>query len=152
MESLSVISRWLKKQNVVTFCVSNESSIWCANAFFYFDEQRVAFYLLSDPNSRHGKMIGQISPVAGTVNGQTKTVALIRGLQYSGTIRLVDEAESGPFREPYYRRFPIARVHKSPIWEILVDELKFTDNTLGFGKKLFWFRDPQAAHQAGLDQ
>jgi uncharacterized protein YhbP (UPF0306 family) len=24
------------------------------------------------------------------------------------------------------------------VWEIRLDELKFTDNTLGFGKKLHW--------------
>jgi uncharacterized protein YhbP (UPF0306 family) len=27
------------------------------------------------------------------------------------------------------------------MWEIRLTELKFTDNTLGFGKKLHWIRD-----------
>jgi uncharacterized protein YhbP (UPF0306 family) len=29
----------------------------------------------------------------------------------------------------------------APVWEIRLDEVKFTDNTLGFGKKMHWQRD-----------
>lgn len=46
----------------------------------------------------------------------------------------------GP-RAQYNRRFPVARVLSAPMWEIRLTELKFTDNTLGFGKKLHWMRD-----------
>jgi len=38
----------------------------------------------------------------------------------------------------------VALVLKAPVWEIRLDELKFTDNTLGFGKKLHWLRAEQA--------
>ncbi|EGF0722467.1 hypothetical protein IBO59_003311 [Salmonella enterica] len=44
----------------------------------------------------------------------------------------------------YIRRFPVARVLPAPVWEIRLDEIKFTDNTLGFGKKLHWLRDSRA--------
>jgi uncharacterized protein YhbP (UPF0306 family) len=43
----------------------------------------VAFYLLSE-HTRHGQMTGERAKVAGTVNGQPKTVALIRGVQFKG--------------------------------------------------------------------
>ena len=29
----------------------------------------------------------------------------------------------------------------APVWEFRLDEVKFTDNTLGFGKKMHWQRD-----------
>ncbi|VEI62926.1 Uncharacterized protein conserved in bacteria [Serratia fonticola] len=29
---------------------------------------------------------------------------------------------------------------KAPIWQIALQEVKMTDNTLGFGKKLHWAR------------
>nr|MDM9317472.1 hypothetical protein [Escherichia coli] len=38
-------------------------------------------------------------------------------------------------------RFPVARMLSAPVWEIRLDEIKFTDNTLGFGKKMIWLRD-----------
>ena len=43
-------------------------------------------------------------------------------------------------RARYVNRFPIARMLRAPVWEIRPDELKFTDNTLGFGTKLHWLR------------
>ena len=144
METLAAISRWLTKQHVVSWCVASEGELWCANAFFIYDPQRVAFYLLSDTTTRHGQMTGTRAPVAGTVNGQPKTVALIRGVQFKGEIRLLEGKESDEKRALYNHRFPVARMLSAPVWEIQLDELKFTDNTLGFGKKLHWLRDSGA--------
>ncbi|MGL5699532.1 MAG: YhbP family protein [Kluyvera sp.] len=141
METLAAISRWLSKQHVVSWCVAKEGELWCANAFYVYDPQRVVFYLLSDDNTRHGQMTGQQAPVAGTVNGQPKTVALIRGVQFKGEIRRLEGEESEQKRALYTRRFPVARTLSASVWELRLDELKFTDNTLGFGKKLHWFRD-----------
>lgn len=141
METLAVISRWLAKQHVVTWCVANRGELWCANAFYIYDPQKVAFYLLSEDHTRHSQMTGLQANIAGTVNGQPKTVALIRGVQFTGEIRRLEEAESASPRAQYNRRFPVARVLSAPMWEIRLTELKFTDNTLGFGKKLHWIRD-----------
>lgn len=140
-ESLAAINRWLSKQHVVTYCVARDNRPWCANAFYVFDPERVAFYLLTDPASRHGEISGAVAPVAGTVNGQNKTVALIRGVQFSGELRLLDGDEAKHRRASYCRRFPVALAMPTPVWEIRLDELKFTDNTLGFGKKLHWVRE-----------
>lgn len=141
METLAAISRWLAKQHVVSWCVAKEGELWCANAFYVYDPQRVAFYLLSEETTRHGQMTGKQAPVAGTVNGQPKTVALIRGVQFKGEIRLLEGDEAAEKRALYVRRFQVARVLSAPVWELRLDELKFTDNTLGFGKKLHWLRD-----------
>lgn len=141
METLTAISRWLAKQHVVSWCVAKEGELWCANAFYVYDPQRVAFYLLSEETTRHGQMTGQQAPVAGTINSQPKTVALIRGVQFKGEIRLLSGEEAEEKRALYVKRFPVARMLSAPVWELRLDELKFTDNTLGFGKKLHWLRD-----------
>lgn len=141
METLDAISRWLNKQHVLTYCVGGNEDLWCANAFYYYDPQRIAFYLLTEAHSRHGKLIGKGAPVAGTVNGQPKNVALIRGVQFRGNIRMLEESEAASVRNFYYKRFPVARIMTAPVWEIQLDELKMTDNTLGFGKKLSWLRE-----------
>jgi uncharacterized protein YhbP (UPF0306 family) len=125
---------------VITWCVASEEELWCANAFYVYDSQNVAFYLLSDDNTRHGQMTGQRAKVAGTVNGQPKTVARIRGVQFKGEIRRLSGDEEAVMRARYVNRFPIARMLRAPVWEIRPDELKFTDNTLGFGTKLHWLR------------
>lgn len=140
METLTAISRWLTKQHVVTWCVHRNGELWCANAFYIYDAQKVAFYVLTEEKTRHAQMSGPQAPVAGTVNGQPKTVALIRGVQFTGEIRQLEGEESDVARQAYQRRFAVARVLSAPVWEIRLDEIKFTDNTLGFGKKLHWLR------------
>ncbi|QRG79627.1 YhbP family protein [Citrobacter sp. R56] len=145
METLTAISRWLAKQHVVTWCVHHDGELWCANAFYLFDAQKMAFYVLTEEKTRHARMSGPQAPVAGTVNGQPKTVALIRGVQFKGEIRRLDGEESDSARRLYNRRFPVARVLPAPVWEIRLDEIKFTDNTMGFGKKMHWLRE-----QAGV--
>ena len=140
METLAAINRWLAKQHVVTWCVHHEGELWCANAFYYYDPERVAFYVLSEDKTRHAQMTGTKAKVAGTINGQPKNVALIRGVQFKGEIRRLEGEESDGMRRQYTRRFPVALALSAPVWEIRPDELKFTDNTLGFGKKLHWLR------------
>lgn len=136
-EQLNAISRWLNKQHVVSYCVAQGGQLWCANAFYIFSPHAVAFYLMSDTGSRHGQMIGECAAVAGTVSGQPKTVAIIRGIQFRGEIKLLGDGES----EQHCKRFPLARLHRAPMWEITLSELKFTDNTLGFGSKISWRRE-----------
>ncbi|WP_436859000.1 YhbP family protein [Citrobacter tructae] len=140
METLTAISRWLAKQHVVTWCVHHEGELWCTNAFYIYDAQKVAFYVLTEEKTRHAQMSGSQANIAGTVNGQPKTVALIRGVQFKGVIRQLEGEESDAARQIYNRRFPVARMLSAPVWEIRLDEIKFTDNTLGFGKKLVWLR------------
>ncbi|MDY1037897.1 YhbP family protein [Lelliottia sp. CFBP8978] len=144
METLAAINRWLAKQHVVTWCVHQDDELWCANAFYYYDPVKVAFYLLSEDKTRHAQMTGQQAKVAGTVNGQPKNVALIRGVQFKGEIRRLEGEESNAMRQHYMRRFPVALALSAPVWEIRLDEIKFTDNTLGFGKKRHWLRAEQA--------
>ena len=89
-------------------------------------------------------MTGESANVAGTVNGQPKSVALIRGVQFKGKIRRLTGEEEAAMRKRYVSRFPVARMLSASVWEIRPDELKFTDNTLGFGKKLHWLRESGA--------
>lgn len=133
--------RYLKKQHVLSLCCTADNELWCANCFYVFDDARMAFWLMTEPDTRHGLLLMKNAHVAGTVNGQPKTVLLIKGIQYRGQItQLKDEAEKQA-REAYQKRFPVSRKVTAPLWEIRLDELKMTDNALGFGKKISWQRN-----------
>ena len=110
MDTLAAISRWLGKQHVISWCVASDGELWCANAFYVYDSQNVAFYLLSDDSTRHGQMTGLRAKVAGTVNGQPKTVARIRGVQFKGEIRRL----SGHEEETMSSNSPITRWGLAP--------------------------------------
>ena len=137
MSDLSHLLRYLKKQHVLSICASAPEELWCANCYYLFDEAQMAFWLMSDTATRHGAMMLHNPQVAGTINGQPKSVQLLKGVQYRGHIRLSEDAQA---LSAYQRRFPVAKKVTAPLWQLTIDELKMTDNTLGFGKKISWQR------------
>ncbi|MCU5773386.1 YhbP family protein [Erwiniaceae bacterium BAC15a-03b] len=139
-ESLTAIVRYLKKQHVLSLCCGDAQDLWCANCFYVFDAERVAFWLMTEPDTRHGALMQRQALVAGTVNGQPKSVLLIKGVQYRGQIMVLSGETEARARAAYCKRFPVAKKVSAPLWEIRLDELKMTDNALGFGKKLLWQR------------
>ncbi|RWR01485.1 hypothetical protein ED28_13415 [[Pantoea] beijingensis] len=139
-ESLVAISRYLKKQHVLSLCCGSHEHLWCANCFYVFDAERIVFWLMTECDTRHGEQMLRTPGVAGTINGQPKTVLLIKGVQYRGSIRRLEGEDELRARAVYCKRFPVAKKASAPLWEIRLDELKMTDNTLGFGKKLSWTR------------
>lgn len=140
MSDHSHLIRYLKKQHALSLCATSGGDLWCANCFYVFDEARMAFWLMTEPDTRHGALMLANPQVAGTVNGQPKTVLLIKGVQYRGRIQPLSEENEAQARHAYLKRFPIARKVKAPLWEIMLDEVKMTDNALGFGKKIVWQR------------
>lgn len=74
--------------------------------------------------------------MSGIVALQTKNVAIIRGLQLKGVVKEALESE----KEIYLKSYPYARVLKPNYWSFYLNEIKMTDNKLGFGK-ILWKRD-----------
>ncbi|ELI8330751.1 YhbP family protein [Yersinia enterocolitica] len=137
-DDLIAITRFLRQQHVLTLCAGSGMDMWCANCFYVFDEAKMALYLMTEKHTRHGGLM-QINPqVVGTIATQPRTVALIKGIQYRGEItELKDDAEHLA-RQHYCRCFPVAKVISAPLWQLNLLEIKMTNNTLGFGKKLHW--------------
>ncbi|PWC20184.1 hypothetical protein DDT52_09960 [Brenneria roseae subsp. roseae] len=141
--ALDAISRYLKKLHVLTLCVGDNSDLWCASCFYTYDQQQVAFYLMTELHTRHGELMRRQPRVAGTVSGQPKSVMLIKGVQFQARAELLQGEDEQQARAHYNSRFPIARSVKAPVWRLQLTELKMTDNTLGFGKKRHWQRTEQ---------
>ncbi|QHM73717.1 YhbP family protein [Mixta intestinalis] len=141
MSDVSAIARFLKKQHVLSLCCRDAETLWCANCFYVFDEARMAFWIMTEEKTHHGALMVQHPQVAGTVNGQPKTVMLIKGVQYRGEVQRLSGEQEQAARAAYCQRFPVARAVSAPLWEIRLDEIKMTDNALGFGKKQYWLRE-----------
>ncbi|MCX6297115.1 MAG: hypothetical protein NTX97_13845, partial [Bacteroidetes bacterium] len=41
-------------------------------------------------------------------------------------------------KKSYYKKYPFAIAIPGDLWILEFEYIKFTDNTLGFGKKLIW--------------
>lgn len=139
-DARSAICAFLKKNHVLTLSTALNNESWCASCFYSFDDEEMTFFLMTELNTRHGKMMMENPKVSGTIAGQPKVVGKIQGLQFSGTARMMEGDLAGSARKIYLRRFPVAIISKAPLWAIEIDIAKFTDNRLGFGTKLHWSR------------
>lgn len=122
-------------------CATDIAELWCANAFYVFDLQEEAFIITSEAKTRHAQMFLKNPLVTGSVVLETEEVGKIRGLQFTGTVRCCDGGLFDRCRLRYLKRFPYAVFKGGEVWLITPDRIKYTDNRLGFGKKLHWQRE-----------
>lgn len=105
--------------------------------YAYLPESNI-FVFTSEEHTRHIRE-AQANPMAsGSIVLETRTVGRLQGLQFSGIVRTPLPQEQRTARNAYLKRFPYAAVAELTLWIFAPIEMKFTDNTLGFGKKLHW--------------
>lgn len=131
------ISAFIGRHHLLSLATSGER-LWCCSMFYAFDPEAIAFVVASDEATEHMRNVAHDDTVAGTVALETKQVGKIQGIQFAGRMGKAADERS---QDLYYRKFPYARVMNPTLWRIVLDEVKMTDNTLGFGKKLMWRRD-----------
>nr|WP_315519849.1 hypothetical protein [uncultured Campylobacter sp.] len=129
------IVKFLKKMHLAGVCViDDEGQPYAFSAFYAFDEVKFNLLIASSSSSSHIKFLKNSKLVAGTVALDTKIVGKIEGVQFQGVMK---EAV-GNEKELYFNKFFYAKAMNPEIWCISLGKVKFTSNTLGFGKKIFW--------------
>lgn len=135
------ICDFLRKHHILTLAVADNNIPWCATCYYVYQPDENRFILTSEPQTRHIQAVvkGNNARVAGAIALETKLVGKIRGVQFSGTIRVLEGENLVKAKAAYLKKFPVARlVPGLHLWEVKVDLFKLTDNRLGFGKKLLW--------------
>ncbi|MDR3180864.1 MAG: pyridoxamine 5'-phosphate oxidase family protein [Prevotellaceae bacterium] len=135
------IADFFYAHHVLTLACSVNDNPWCASLFYaYMNEERLLVFT-SEAHTRHVKDMAENDLVAGTVILETKRVGILRGVQFQGRV----QKPAGPLaeraRRAYLARFPYALLKPAPLWVVVLHTVKFTDNRLGFGKKIYWERE-----------
>lgn len=134
--------KFFRKHHVFTLATCCDGAPWCSSVFYAFLEEDAVLVFTSDPATRHIVEALQNQRVAGAIALETEVIGLIRGVQFSGILMEPSTPEAKKrMHRAYLKRFPYAVLNNAPIWIIELCEVKFTDNTLGFGKKLLWGRE-----------
>ena len=134
------IAHFIQEHHVAAFTVSDGKDIWSWHAFYVYLEDENLFVITSESKTRHIKMLlnGGNSLVAGAIALETETIGLIRGVQFNAVMEICDGTFLNRYRLRYLKRFPYSVLVGGDLWTLKVTEFKFTDNRLGFGKKLLW--------------
>jgi uncharacterized protein YhbP (UPF0306 family) len=134
------IVAFIKKHHVLTLATCVDHQPWCANCFYSFLEEEAAFVFTSGYETRHVKETLENNKVAGSVVLETGIVGKIQGIQFSGRMEIPQGEMIEKTRNAYLKRFPFAVLMDTTLWILYADQIKMTDNRLGFGKKLIWQR------------
>jgi hypothetical protein len=129
------ITHFLAQHHLLSLATYGKT-LHCCSLFYAYDPHTISFIVASDPKTDHGQQLITHPHVAGTVSVETSTVGKIQGIQFQGEM-IQDERG----KEYYFKAFPYARVMNPTLWTIRLNTIKMTDNTLGFGKKLYWERE-----------
>jgi uncharacterized protein len=132
------IIRFLKKHHVLTLATAKENKPYCCSCFYVFNEKENTFVVTSDNDTRHVKEVLAQPAISGAIALETTMVGKIQGVQFTGTMTLIEGEDFSKAKSLYLKRFPVAAFAELVLWRIDADYLKYTDNRLGFGKKMIW--------------
>lgn len=140
MSDLERIEHFISEHHQLSLATFAEGVLSACTVFFVYDNKNTSFIFASSEESEHSQNIIHSPSVAASIAVETKEVGIIKGLQIKGSASL---SKSKMHSKRYYNVFPYARLIKSVFWVLHVEQFKFTDNRLGFGKKLLWNRPTQ---------
>ncbi|EDM38568.1 hypothetical protein PBAL39_20885 [Pedobacter sp. BAL39] len=154
------ISDFLQSQTVMTMATAIMDEPYCAPCFFAYNATHQVLVFKSDRETNHVKNALSNAQVAGSVLPDQLVKGRVRGLQFSGVLMNIANPENpsaaaevhppeayitlADAKKSYYKKYPFALAIPGVIWIIRLHWIKFTDNTLGFGKKRIW--ELAAAH------
>ena len=132
---LQHIASFLQKHHVLSLATSDGEALSVCSLFYAYIENELSFVVASSDETTHIKHLEKNINVAGNILLETKIVGKIQGVQFRGTMCVLEEET---FKKTYFKKFPYALALSPKLWQIRVNYFKMTDNTLGFGKKIIW--------------
>ncbi len=134
----SRIVKFFRRHHVLTIATTVNNEPWCANCFYIYLENENALIFTTDPETRHGKEFIKNQLVAGSVVLETMIIGKIRGIQFQGKVSEPEGDMAQKAKTAYLKHFPVAMLMDTHLWVVSLTHIKYTDNKLGFGKKLIW--------------
>ncbi len=129
---------FLRAHQVATLAVMDADGPHAA-AVFYAGDDDFNLYVLTDPQTRHGRAMTTNAEVAGTIQRDRQEWQEIQGVQFHGRCRQLNDADRAQAWELYRQRFPFAWA-ALPVWRIELTWMRLLDNRQGFGHKEDWRR------------
>lgn len=135
------IIKFINKHHVLTLATSRNNIPYSANCFYVYYEDENMLIFTTDHETKHAQDALTQANVAGSIVLETNLVGKIQGVQFQGKMYEPKDDLLKRVKARYLKRFPVAMLMKTNLWLVDLSFLKFTDNRLGFGKKLIWGKE-----------
>lgn len=134
----SRIVEFIKGQTAFTLATCIGQLPYCCTCFYSFLEDTKALVFKSSKDTHHIQEGMQNKNVAGSLLPDKLQTGKVKGIQLNGILYEPEGDLLNAAKKSYYKKYPFAVAFEGDIWVVELSRLKFTDNTLGFGKKLIW--------------
>jgi uncharacterized protein YhbP (UPF0306 family) len=131
---------FINNNYVLSLSVCENNRSWSVNCFYAFEAENNGLVFISHGNTYHYEVLTKNPHVSGTIAAQTQSVTHIQGVQFAGKTITPTGEKMALANNIYYQRFPFAKFMMAKLWFLELQQIIYTDNTLGFGKKLTWER------------
>jgi uncharacterized protein YhbP (UPF0306 family) len=138
MEIDKRIILFIKKHHVLTLATFDDDGVYCSNVFYAYDTGNNMFVFYSDYKTKHFVDMKKNKNVAASIVLETKIVGKIQGLQLNGIATQPSYEMRRHCKNIYIKRFPYAIISSADLWMLEITFAKYTNNMLGFGKKIIW--------------
>lgn len=127
------IKSFLNENSLLCWAMQDDDGVYCANAFYAFDEANLSLIIASHEDTRHIELARKNPHISVNV-AKFGSIASLKGIQIKAVFEKASKAQS----KLYYARFPFARLKGGSCFALAIHYAKFTDNALG--KKLEFTR------------
>lgn len=134
---------FIEEHHVLTLATSVKDKPYCCNVFYVYMADENVLIFTSDDNTKHIKDVNINNFVAGSIVLETSIVGKIQGVQFNGIMFEPQEELLKKTKLAYLKKYPFAVLMNTQIWCLKLTFIKFTDNRLGFGKKIIWENDDE---------
>lgn len=132
------IVEFIQEHHVLTLATSSNNKPYTCSCFYVYHRSKNKLIFTSDIDTRHISEVKENNSIAGNIVLETTQVGKIRGLQFTGTITNAKGKDFIECKLLFLKKFPYAILKNTALWIVEPDFMKFTDNRLGFGKKMIW--------------
>mgnify|MGYP001613471760 CR=1 FL=1 len=135
------IVQFIQKQTCATLCcVDEQGKPWCFSCFYSFNSEEGLLYFKSSADAHHSAVMKNNPLIAGTILPDKLNKILVKGIQFEGIVMDANHPLAIKASGYYHKKYPIALAMHGEIAVILINHIKMTDSTIGFGKKIAWDR------------
>ena len=140
-ERIAHIHHFIFNQTVASICCTNNSGeLHCFCCYYAFDANEGLLYFKTGDQNQHMLWMQQQPQIAGTILPDKLNKLQVKGIQFNGTLLPVGDVATRQASKRYHLKFPLALAIAGTVQTIRLDQIKMTDNSLGFGTKLIWER------------
>ena len=127
------IVEFLSQNKLLSWAMRDGEGVYCANAFYAFDEGSKSLVIASHEDTKHIKL-AFLSPFVSVNVAKVSSLPTLKGIQIKAKFARASKAQE----KLYYKRFAFAKIVGGACFALSIDYAKLTNNALG--KKIEWER------------